>query len=440
MNQLPCRSEMHLFKQDHSTFLLDVPTMRLFRLEGEDVFTVLQVFQQAFNEASPDSPNVDLIALCEEAVRNRLGEAHSDVREIYSELARFNLVRPEPLPSPQPLHEISKTIQALALVPPLSISIAQKAVNLLCGEAAQRRRSLIFWGPGQFRDLKTLKSIMNYARRQAASKNCQLDLILDVKTEELTEEVLTILCKPDVFARVVIDADPSPIDQNQSQMLRKLLGAKPSQVMARVRTENKDIDFAACMQALSAEGFKIVKFSQPVRSDQACALAYMSLNKSGRIVSNLLDIAAACHLHLFRTRACTAGISFFAVANMGKIYPCPQFASREFYEMGHVNTGIDIDQQAGLSGYGVDCRDACQGCGVRYFCGGGCLYHTLTNHDGISPTEEDCVSFHHWLETALIWYSQAASTDKALLDTSLAVSSRFHPYHVSSLAGFRPRH
>jgi len=99
---------------------------------------------------------------------------------------------------------------------------------------------------------------------------------------------------------------------------------------------------------------------------------------------------------------CFAGQKDFFVAPDGRIFPCPGFYYLDAFDMGHVKTGVDTQQQETLLAAQVDNILACQRCWARYFCGGPCFYKAFKENGCLSaPSARDCQQAQILIESAL---------------------------------------
>jgi uncharacterized protein len=103
---------------------------------------------------------------------------------------------------------------------------------------------------------------------------------------------------------------------------------------------------------------------------------------------------------------CGAGSSMLSVDISGDIYPCHGFIGNEKFNLGNVDTNIDIHKLKQF----VDCthianKKECLNCDTRNICGGGCRYYFYeTNGDLNSPHEGFCGLMKTLYKLAIIFY------------------------------------
>ena len=118
---------------------------------------------------------------------------------------------------------------------------------------------------------------------------------------------------------------------------------------------------------------------------------------------------------------CEAGQTKFFIAPDGRIFPCPGFyyLGAGEMEMGHIEQGIDTQQQERIMATHVDRVPACRECWARYFCGGPCIYKAAKDDGDLrSPAPSDCQRMQAMVEFAIRVRLQQVAGEESVSVTS----------------------
>lgn len=97
-------------------------------------------------------------------------------------------------------------------------------------------------------------------------------------------------------------------------------------------------------------------------------------------------------------KRCHAGKLHFAFTPEGDIYPCDSFLGNDKFKLGNVFDG----EHSTFTNYSVLERDECNGCWIRFVCGGDCYYNSFScNQDIRKPDKIFCKIMHYAVKRSL---------------------------------------
>jgi uncharacterized protein len=120
-------------------------------------------------------------------------------------------------------------------------------------------------------------------------------------------------------------------------------------------------------------------------------------------------------------RCCGAGLTLFAVATDGGVYPCRSLVGLDQYRLGDVMHGIERGRHEPWLHLTVEERDDCKACWARYLCGAGCYAHAAIACGGLAqPDQGKCSHTRGVLELAMELIARLGAEAPGKLDDALA--------------------
>ena len=189
------------------------------------------------------------------------------------------------------------------------------------------------------------------------------------------------------------------------------------------------LDAAAYLQGLSPASLRIDAATDAkawsrehwrIWTTQARQLNRHSFSRlmAGKTNGPLGDIYRAAALRLAdekRHFPCLAGRGILAVDTAGDAYPCDHFVGEADFRMGNVQDNdfpsTDFHRVSErFVANGVDHRQRCSACGIRYACGGECPAISLKRQGNIAePSPNHCTHMRHVLRDAVTLVDAALS-------------------------------
>ena len=321
----------------------------------------------------------------------------------------------------------------------MSPEVARQAVDFLFKESGSRKElQITFFGGEPLLNLPALKETVEYARRAGAGLGKAVEFSLTTNGTLLSDEVTDFLVAANIGVSVSMDGPPEihdhwrPVQGGGGSYavlypkVKRLLEqrGKPP-VGARVTLARGLGDLGEILEHLLGLGFHEVGFAPVTSCHPEVAL---SQEENGRLLaafeglaeeyvhkalrgeylgfSNLSNLLGEIHSGDLRSYPCGAGIGFLSVSPVGDLFLCHRFTEHREQHMGNVVSGISPQARTRLleEGY-LGRKEECRGCGIRYFCAGGCYYEAQVRQgDWRRPNSHYCDWQKRWLEIGLKSY------------------------------------
>lgn len=315
----------------------------------------------------------------------------------------------------------------------MSLEVARQAVDLLLRESEDRQEvQITLFGGEPLLNFPVLKETVHYAQEAGQKLGKVVGFSLTTNGTLLTDEVINFLLAESIGVSVSMDGPPEMHDRWRlvadgggsykilyPKVKRLLEQRGPRPVGARVTLAKGMGDLKEILSHLLSLGFHEVGFA-PVTSCQSdialseeendklleafeqLAREYVHKALRGEYLgfSNLSNLLGEIHSGDLRKYPCGAGIGFLSVSPAGDLFLCHRFTENRELLMGNVVKGISPVARNRLlqEGY-LGEKEECQGCGIRYFCAGGCYYEAhIRQGDWRRRNSHYCDWQKRWLE------------------------------------------
>jgi uncharacterized protein len=191
-------------------------------------------------------------------------------------------------------------------------------------------------------------------------------------------------------------------------------GLRLSDAMALLRSHGADQCKAERVHLRETDSLKLSDDEQHRYLEDIKHLVehYVESLSAGRKPMDYRLSAKILQLLLRRRREifCAAATRMFGIAADGEIYPCALHVGRLRWRLGHIDTGLDTEQQRAFHArFATGSRPQCQVCWSRNLCGGGCP--AMVDRFG----DDDCEAMRAESEAAIAVYQQMMEIEPALL-------------------------
>src|SRR5471032_3384267 len=287
---------------------------------------------------------------------------------------------------------------------------AVKAVDLLLSQAAPGAKvNLAFMGGEPLSNRAVLRSVTDYASRQAALRQDDADFFeqhgfaVTVSLDGAAEQHDRL--RP-------FKGGEGSFDSILERITPLLAMQRRMQVSARVTVTPFNLNLPATLDLFIGMGFHSVGFSPLLRAANgraemgqaelgemleamiACGLAFEQNVLQGRRYPfmNMQNALRELQRGTHRPYPCGAGAGYFGVSADGELSACHRFVGDEQGAMGSLDGGVDRARQAiWLSERHVHQQQPCSDCWARYLCGGGC------HHEVLARGRSACDYIRGWL-------------------------------------------
>lgn len=326
----------------------------------------------------------------------------------------------------------------------MSEEVGKSAIDFLIANSGNRKSLEVdFFGGEPLLNMDTVKSIVTYAREEAAKVGKEFSFTITTNAVNLNDEnikyinenmnnvVISIDGRKEVHNKVRCTRngkDAYDTILNNAIKFRKVRGDKEYYIRGTFTGLNTD--FYKDVLYLNDKGFDQISV-EPVVLPQSHSLAirpeqideikesYLKLAKE--YINRRKDIKTWFNFFHFmidlehgpcitkRLTGCGAGCEYLAISPLGDIYPCHQFVGEDKFKMGSVldkSFSFNRDIQCDFLKVNVLAKEKCQNCIAKYFCSGGCTanaYHY--ENDIMKPYEGACEVMQERFKLALAIYA-----------------------------------
>lgn len=444
------RTDIHIFSDGERRILFDVEGLRFFEIDG-----VTEVVLNACEGRT-----------AEEVVEALVGEWDvEDVESVLEEMEEARLVTDEALSLPI----FDATDVLMAPDAPVNVTLhVSHACNLKCvycfadggaygGKAVQMRpevaRQAVDWVLGRCREVgrshinffggepllnfPLIQEVVRYARERGEALGVQVTFGITTNGTLLSDEVIRFMAEEDVHVMISIDGpkqdesglrlfhDGSGSYGVVSENARRMIAARPENVVLRATLTSCNMDLAGTARSLSelGEAGQVLvgtvndapDKSWSIRAEHVPAMRRHLREMRDYCVERLVNEECPPKLGQFedmaqqllkRSRAhfgCSGGRKMMSISVDGSIHFCSSLVGREEFKLGDVFSGLDSEKQQGLKEQlYIGNRAACQTCWARNLCGGGCSHDAvLATGDPFTPNPVSCDLRRHSYELAM---------------------------------------
>jgi uncharacterized protein len=321
----------------------------------------------------------------------------------------------------------------------MSLATARRVVDFLVREGS-REVHLSFFGGEPLLNFPAMREIADYARRATARYGVALGVGLFTNGTLIDEDVVAFLNEHRSGVTISVDGPPEAHDKNRPDahgrgtwqrimdnmaLLRERLHApavefRGSYTKTQVQDGISLLDYIRVAQEQGAQTLWAVPIVQVgcrtslteedipvVRREYERAAQYLveQFNKTGTMPAfrNIVDRMRKTRFVAERPEfnECGAARGFVCPAPDGSVYACHQLTGMDEWRMGHVFGDFsrcktfEVCQNARVS-------QTCPDCGLRYFCGLGCLKNKInaTGHPYTPDRSVECAVMKAELEAA----------------------------------------
>jgi uncharacterized protein len=335
----------------------------------------------------------------------------------------------------------------------MSEETARQTVDFLLDQSPGRRMvHLTFFGGETLLNFKVVKATVEYARRRAAEAGKYVDFSMTTNATMLTPEIVGFLAENNVGVTVSIDGPKESNDRFRvfhngqgsydviAPRIKELIKTHRSRpIGARVTLTAQAADVKRIFRHLTEEmGFDEVGFApvttSPVRLyaiggsgldnilEQFTELAeeYLAHALEGRHhgFSNVSDTLQELHQGVSKAYPCGAGLGLLGVSPSGDVGLCHRFVDSPAGKIGHIETGVDREAQAGhLSRGHISNKYDCHECWARPVCSGGCYHEAYVRYGDMSHANlHYCDWIRGWTDVCLRVYGEIAARNPKYLE------------------------
>ena len=335
----------------------------------------------------------------------------------------------------------------------MSEETARNTVDFLLEQSPGRRMvHLTFFGGETLLNFKVVKSTIEYARSRAAELGKYIDFSMTTNATMLNSEIINFLAENNVGVTVSIDGPKESNDRFRvfhngkgsydviAPKIKELIKVHRSRpIGARVTLTAQVVDVKNIYRHLTEEmGFDEVGFApvttSPVRlyaignrgldhvldqfSDLANEYLEYALEDKHHGFSNVSDTLQELHQGVSKAYPCGAGLGLLGVSPSGDIGLCHRFVDSPAGKLGHIETGIDREAQAGhLNRAHIGAKYECHTCWARPVCSGGCYHEAYVRYGDTSHANlHYCDWIRGWTDVCLRIYGEIAASNPKYLE------------------------
>lgn len=305
----------------------------------------------------------------------------------------------------------------------MSLEVGKKAIDMLIKASGKRKNLEVdFFGGEPLMNFDVVKGIVEYARsiEKEAGKNFRFtittngillnDEIMEYINENMHNVVLSIDGRKCVNDRMRVRAGGQGSYDNIVPKFQKLADSRnQTDYYVRGTFTRHNLDFSEDVLHLADLGFKQISV-EPVVADlkedyaireedlpqifseyEKLAKDILERRKNGQFFNFfhfMIDLTGGPCVTK-RLVGCGSGTEYLAVTPNGDLYPCHQFAGREEFKMGTVDTGVvNTDVRSAFEKCNVYNKPDCQKCWAKFYCSGGCVANSFNTHGNLTDAYE----------------------------------------------------
>ncbi len=320
----------------------------------------------------------------------------------------------------------------------MSLEVGKKAIDFLIKASGKRKNLEVdFFGGEPLMNFDTVKGIVEYARsvEKEHNKNFRFtittngillnDDIMDYINKNMHNVVLSIDGRKEVNDRMRVRAGGQGSYESIVPKFQKLAESRnQTGYYVRGTFTKYNLDFGKDIMHLADLGFKQISVEPVVAAPsedyaiskedlpvifaeyEDLAKEIIDRRKKGQwfnFFHFMIDLTGGPCVTK-RLVGCGSGTEYLAVTPNGDLYPCHQFAGREEFKMGTVDTGVVRgDIRHDFEQCNVYNKPQCKKCWAKFYCSGGCTANSFNTHgDLITPYEIGCEMQKKRIECAIM--------------------------------------
>lgn len=303
----------------------------------------------------------------------------------------------------------------------MSFEVGKKAIDFLIKNSGSRKNLEIdFFGGEPLMNFEVVKEIVEYARSIEKQHNKNFRFTITTNGVLLNEEIQNYINEN--MHNVVLSIDGR---KEINDLMRVRAGGQGSydaivpKFIKLAESRNQDnyyvrgtftknnIDFSKDVVHLADLGFKQISI-EPVVTDEKEAYAlreedlpaifqeYENLanimlerkkeNKAFNFFHFMIDLTGGPCVSK-RMVGCGSGTEYLAVTPEGDLYPCHQFAGKEEFKMGTVDSGVEnTGLREKFEDLNVYTKEDCKECFAKFYCSGGCVANSVNMHNNLTSS------------------------------------------------------
>lgn len=346
----------------------------------------------------------------------------------------------------------------------MPIQIIRHSIDLLMQESCENEECRLVLITDEFeKSLSAIEEAITYAREQEKKYNKKITIILNTAQFPLSPQCARFSVSHDLRLEIEITPDrctgdiDKELNDGVARDLHRLLAPLFKKTIVALSLDSQVISsLNGILTNLDKIGFLMVYLDflcprcpgngkgpgidcQPVAPDSPTLKQYiydLSANND-RNSLNVINIIPLIHTVMTSAKirsGCRAGLNYIAVSAGGDIYPCHKAIANELFKLGSVFDGLDRARRERICFHGVDNKETCCNCGVRYLCGGG----PTLDANGRNPTV--CKTDKELAENAMFLYQQLDLKEKSRI---IGVANRMKdimPYRSEAAAPGKMSH
>jgi uncharacterized protein len=330
---------------------------------------------------------------------------------------------------------------------------ARSSVDFLLTQSAGRRAvHITFFGGETLMNFPLLRSVVGYAREQAAAHGRSIDFSLTTNATLLTPAIIQFLSEHRIGVTVSMDGPADLHDKLRvyangrgsydiiEPKVRALIeNHRTRAITARVTLTSGVTEVVRIFRHLKQDlGFHEVGFAPVTTSpnrlyaindrgmdgvlDQFHFLAdeWLEYALRGEMhgFSNVSDTVAELCQGVNKSHPCGAALGLLGVGPSGDIAPCHRFVDSDAHSLGHVSTGVDRGKQRDFLNRGhINSKYDCHTCWARPLCAGGCHHEAYVRYgDTGHPNLHYCDWIRDWTDTCLRIYCELSVRNPGFLE------------------------
>lgn len=320
----------------------------------------------------------------------------------------------------------------------MSLEVGKKAIDFLIKASGKRKNLEVdFFGGEPLMNFEVVKGIVEYARsiEKEHGKNFRFtittngillnDEIMDYINKNMHNVVLSIDGRKEVNDRMRVRAGGQGSYDAIVPKFQKLAESRnQTGYYVRGTFTKYNLDFGRDIMHLADLGFKQISVEPVVAdlsedyaiSESDLPVIFAEYEKLAREILErrrkgqwfnffhfMIDLTGGPCVTK-RLVGCGSGTEYLAVTPNGDLYPCHQFAGREEFKMGTVDTGVvRPDIRKAFEKCNVYNKPECKKCWAKFYCSGGCTANSFNTHgDLITPYEIGCEMQKKRIECAIM--------------------------------------
>ncbi len=320
----------------------------------------------------------------------------------------------------------------------MSLEVGKKAIDFLIKASGKRKNLEVdFFGGEPLMNFDVVKGIVEYARsvEKEHNKNFRFtittngillnDEIMDYINKNMHNVVLSIDGRKEVNDKMRVRAGGQGSYDTIVPKFQKLADSREQTgYYVRGTFTKHNLDFGKDIMHLADLGFKQISIEPVVAdssedyaiSEEDLPIIFAEYEKLARDILErrkngqwfnffhfMIDLTGGPCVTK-RLVGCGSGTEYLAVTPNGDLYPCHQFAGREEFKMGSVDTGAtrhDIRKE--FEKCNVYAKPECKKCWAKFYCSGGCTANSFNTHgDLMTPYEIGCEMQKKRIECAIM--------------------------------------